>query len=164
MKHRYLSVLIFVLLSACKNEAVAPTNENILRAFTPGIAAPIASDLVRADGDEWIVTVASPQSVRLFEFPVTNLNASRIAYQASAKAEGVFGAAYLEMWVRFPGKGEFFSKALDTPLQGNMDWSEYSAPFFLQKGQAPDRIRLQLTFADRGTVRLKNVRVEKTPR
>lgn len=164
MKHRYLSVLVLLVLSACKSGPQAATNENILRAFTPGTDAPIASDLVRADGEEWIITVDSPQSVRLFEFPVADLNARHIAYLASAKAEGVFGAAYLEMWVRFPGKGEFFSKALDTPLQGNMDWSEYSAPFFLQSGQVPDRIRLQLTFADRGTVRLKNVRVAMTPR
>lgn len=164
MKLRYLILLMLLLLGACKSGPQALANENILRAFAPGIDAPIASDLVRADGEEWVITVDTPQSVRLFEFPVADLDASRIAYQASAKAEGVFGAAYLEMWVRFPGKGEFFSKALDTPLQGNMDWSEYSAPFFLQEGQVPDRIRLQLTFADRGTVRLKNVRVEKTPR
>ena len=164
MKYRYLSLLLLLVLCACKTGSETPTNENILRAFAPGTDAPIASDLVRADGEEWVVTADSPQSVRLFEVPVTDLDASRIAYLADAKAEGVFGAAYLEMWVRFPGKGEYFSKALDTPLQGNTDWSEYSAPFFLQKGQVPDRIRLQLTFADRGTVRLKNVRVEKTPR
>lgn len=130
--------------------------------FEPGEATPVATDRVVAEGDHWRVSADSAQSVRLFELHPKGLNASRLAFVAEAKAIEVYGTAHLEMWVNFPGKGEFFSKALDTPLTGNLEWSHYSAPFVLPGDLQPDRIRLQLTFADRGTVLLRDVRVEVT--
>ncbi len=29
---------------------------------------------------------------------------------------------FVEMWVRIPGKGEFFSRGLDRPITGTMSW------------------------------------------
>lgn len=29
---------------------------------------------------------------------------------------------FVEMWVRIPGKGEFFSRGLDRPITGAMSW------------------------------------------
>lgn len=165
MKYNAIAVVLMaaVLVLGCTKKDIAPpADENVLRAFSPGTDKPIATDAVKADGDEWVISVDEAQSVRLFEFPVKDFNAGRIEYIAQAKAEGVFGAAYLEMWVRLPGKGEFFSKAMDTPLKGESGWSTYSAPFFFQEGQIPESIRLQLTFVDKGTVRMRNVRVTQT--
>ena len=140
------------------------TNPEPLRiTFTPGKVSPVDTGRVHAEGDVWRVYSDQKQNIRLFEIPVNNLEASRISFNTEAKAEEVFGSAHLEMWVNVPGKGEFFSKALDTPLRGNMDWSHYSAPFFLG-GEQPDRIRLELAFADKGTIYLRNVHIEVTQR
>jgi hypothetical protein len=38
------------------------------------------------------------------------------------QSENLDGKAFVEMWVRIPGKGEFFSRELDRPITGTMSW------------------------------------------
>ncbi len=38
------------------------------------------------------------------------------------QSENLDGKAFVEMWVRIPGKGEFFSRGLDRPITGTMSW------------------------------------------
>ena len=83
-------------------------------------------------------------TVPLFEVSDITIENSTLIYQASLKSENLDGKAYLEMWVRLPGKGEFFSRGLDRPLTGTMSWMTVATPFFLQTGQKPDLIRLNL--------------------
>ena len=73
------------------------------------------------------------------------------------------GGAYLEMWCRLPGEGEYFSKGLDQKVKGTVDWSSYEIPFRLDEGQRPDLIRLNIAFDGPGTVRLRNVELLRTP-
>jgi hypothetical protein len=75
----------------------------------------------------------------------------------------VQGQAYLEMWCRFPGKGEFFSRALQAPLSGTVEWSSQETPFFLKKGEDPDEIKLNLVVNGTGTVWIDDIRLIKGP-
>jgi hypothetical protein len=56
------------------------------------------------------------------------------------------------MWARFPGQGEFFSRALHSPVSGSTEWVSQETPFFLEKSQKPDLIKLNLVVDGRGTV------------
>jgi hypothetical protein len=67
------------------------------------------------------------------------------------------------MWVRFPGKGEFFSRGLNRPMTGTMSWLTISTPFFLQEGQKPDLIRLNLVVSGSGRVWIDDVRLLRRP-
>ena len=70
---------------------------------------------------------------------------------------------FVEMWVRIPGKGEFFSRGLDRPITGTMSWMTVATPFLLQAGQKPDLIRLNLVVQGKGRVWIDDVHLMREP-
>ena len=67
------------------------------------------------------------------------------------------------MWCRFPGKGEFFSRGLQSPLTGTTDWTTEETAFFLKKGENPDNVKLNLVINGSGTAWIDDVRLLKGP-
>ena len=60
--------------------------------------------------------------------------------------------------------GEFFSRGLDRPITGTMSWMTVATRFFLQAGQKPDLIRLNLVVQGKGRVWIDDVHlVRETP-
>ena len=107
------------------------------------------------------VTTDQPAVVRLFETGDLDIEDARLIYQASIRTDGVEGQVYLEMWCRFAGKGEFFSRSLNTPLSGTTDWTTVTTPFFLKKGENPDNVRLNLVINGKGTGWIDDIRLFK---
>jgi hypothetical protein len=101
--------------------------------------------------------------VELFQVVEPGVEQCRLTYRADARADGVEGSAYLELWCRFPGQGEFFSKGLHHKAKGTTDWASHEVPFQLDAGQRPDLIRLNVAFDGTGTLLLRNVELLKTP-
>jgi len=124
---------------------------------------PLSEDGVTVDQDSWRIERREGGTVRLFELPVSGVEQCILTYRARLKAAGVEGGAYLEMWCRLPGRGEFFSKAFHQKAQGTVDWASYEVPFYLKKGQCPDLIKLNLVFDGGGTVWIKEVELLQTP-
>ena len=113
--------------------------------------------------DGWVVDSKDTQTIRLFELQEPQVEQCLITYRAKLKTDGLAGRAFLEMWCRLPGRGEFFSKGLNQVAQGTTDWASYEIPFYLKKGQRPDLIKLNLVVEGRGKVWLKDVELLKTP-
>lgn len=109
------------------------------------------------------VDTKEPLLVPLFEVTDVNIENAVLLYQAHLQSEKLDGQAYLEMWLRFPEKGEFFSRGLDRPLTGTVSWMLSSTPFFLQAGQKPDLIRLNLVVSGKGRVWIDDVRLLRQP-
>jgi hypothetical protein len=108
------------------------------------------------------ITADGPRTVLLFETgPIDGENA-RLMYQARLRTEALAGQAYLEMWCRFPGLGEFFSRGVDHPLTGTMDWTTAVTPFFQEKGQI-DNVKLNLVITGKGTVWIDDIRLSRAP-
>jgi hypothetical protein len=107
------------------------------------------------------VDAAKPVVVRLFEVSGLNVEQARLVYHARLRTENLQGQAYLEMWVRFPGKGEFFSRGLENALSGTTEWTSAETTFFLQKGERPDLARLNLVVNGSGSVWIDDVRLVK---
>lgn len=119
---------------------------------------------ITADGNGSLkITATQPVTVMLYETGDIDIENARLTYQAKLKTENLEGKAYLEMWCRFPGKGEFFSRALQAPVSGTMDWSSQETPFFLQKAENPDNVKLNLVVDGKGTVWIDNIRLIKGP-
>ncbi|MDJ0825134.1 MAG: hypothetical protein QNJ16_06500 [Rhodobacter sp.] len=134
-----------------------------IAAFGPG-DAPIAQDNIHAQDTAWRVTVDGARSVPLFEVPMAlAAEAAMLTYRARMRAEGLQGKAYLEMWCRLPGRGEFFSKGLHNALTGTTDWAEYEIPFYLKAGQQPDLIKLNLFGEGAGQLWIKDIALLRTP-
>lgn len=126
-------------------------------------AQPIAKDGVTADQNAWRIDTKENRSVRLFEVPDPGVENSMVTYRARLKAEKLEGRAYLEMWCRLPGRGEFFSKGMAQPVTGTSDWASYETPFLLEKGQRPDLIKLNVVIEGKGTLWIKDVELLKGP-
>jgi hypothetical protein len=105
------------------------------------------------------ITTESPTTVRLFETGDLSIDNARLIYQARLRTAGVGGQVYLEMWCHFPGKGEFFSRALHAPLTGTTEWTTQETLFFLKKGEDPDDIKLNLVINGKGTVWIDDLRL-----
>jgi hypothetical protein len=109
------------------------------------------------------IGTAEPTVIRLFETGDIDIEDARVIYQAQVRTEGVQGQVFLEMWCHFPGKGEFFSRSLQSPVSGTTEWTSVETPFFLQKGENPDNVKLNLVIDGTGTVWIDDIRLIKGP-
>jgi hypothetical protein len=109
------------------------------------------------------ISVAEPTVIRLFETGDIDIEDARLIYQAMVRTEGVQGQVFLEMWCHFPGKGEFFSRGLQRPVSGTTEWTSVETPFFLQKGENPDNVKLNLVINGTGTVWIDDIHLIKGP-
>ena len=133
-----------------------------LRQFGPA-DKPISEEGVSADMDGWQIVASSAQTVRLFEVADPGTENCLITYRAQMKTENLQKGAYLEMWCRFTGRGEFFSKGFHHRVKGTNDWASYEIPFSLKKGQRPDLIKLNIVLEGSGTVWVRNLELLHTP-
>jgi hypothetical protein len=107
------------------------------------------------------IATSEPMVVRLFELGDVDIEKARLIYQAKLRTENVEGRVYLEMWTHFPGKGEFFSRGIQSPLSGTTNWVTEETPFFLKKGENPDNIKLNLVIEGKGMAWIDDIRVMK---
>ncbi|MDB9312041.1 hypothetical protein PN462_02930 [Spirulina sp. CS-785/01] len=98
------------------------------------------------------ITAEQPMTVPLYETGDLEIENTRIFYQARLKTQAVQGKVYLEMLCHFPEKGEYFSRALDSPVTNTQDWTTQETPFILRTGENPDNIKLNVVIEGTGTV------------
>jgi hypothetical protein len=123
----------------------------------------LTQDSVAVAKDGWMIDSNEPRTIRLFEVEAPQAEQGLLTYRAKLRTEALTGRAFLEMWCRFPGRGEFFSKGLHHAVTGTTDWTSCETPFLLKKGQRPDLIKLNLMVEGRGKVGIKDVQLLRTP-
>jgi hypothetical protein len=164
----FVCILTGITISGCKQTSVQVVE---LRHFpldsTEGIITKSGVEFDRdisSDGNGSIrITPESSSIVRLFEISDIDVEDARLIYRARVRTERVEGQVYLEMWCGFKGVGEFFSRSLDRPLSGTTEWTTVETPFFLQKGQNPEYVKLNLVVDGRGTAWIDDIRLFKGP-
>ena len=110
------------------------------------------------------IEATKPATVRLAEVHPANAEHVMLTYRAHLRTEGLDGQAYLEMWCSIPGKGEFFSRALQAPVTGTTGWVTQETPFFLEKGQRAQVVKLNVVVAGIGTVWVDEIALAQTGR
>lgn len=119
---------------------------------------------ISSDGNGSLrITSIKPTVIRLFETGEIDVENARLTYQARLRTAHVEGQVYLEMWCHFPGKGEYFSRGLKTPLTGTTEWTTEETPFFLKKGENPDNVKLNLVINGKGSAWIDDIRLLRTP-
>ena len=170
MRNLFISVyvVLFIFICACSK----PSGQTVeLKRFPldtmEGVITQTGVELdnkITSEGKGALRIIADgPTTVRLLEVSGLDVENARLIYQAKLRTEGVEGQVYLEMWCHFPGKGEFFSRGLQTPLTGTMNWTTEETPFFLKKGDKPDYIKLNLVVNGKGTAWIDDIRLLKAP-
>jgi len=109
------------------------------------------------------ISLTEPSVIRLFETGEVDIEEATLVYQAKLRTEGIQGRVYLEMWCHFEGKGEFFSRGLDSPLSGTNNWTSVEIPFFLKAGWNPDNVKLNVVGEGTGIVWVDDIRLVKRP-
>ncbi|UCE20601.1 MAG: hypothetical protein JSV84_13255 [Gemmatimonadota bacterium] len=109
------------------------------------------------------IKASEPRTVNLFETGDIDIENARLIYKARVRTENIQGQVYLEMWCHFPGRGEFFSRGLQTPLQGTSDWTTVETPFFLKACENPDRVKLNLVINGSGTAWIDDIHLIRGP-
>lgn len=109
------------------------------------------------------IDASNPVTVRIGEIEGLSVDNARLIYRARLRSAELHGQAYLEMWCAFPGKGEYFSRALESPLAGTNEWVSQETPFVLEEGQRPSRVKLNLVVNGEGTVWIDEVVLAKAP-
>ncbi len=164
----YLCVVLFFAVAGCAKSSPQVVELKRFPLDTlDGIITQSGAELdteTTSDGNGSLrIKVAGPTTVRLFELTDINVENARLTYQAKLRSKNLEGQAYLEMWCSFSGKGEFFSRGLQNPVSGTMNWISAETPFFLQKGERPDVIKLNVVINGKGTVWIDDLRLLKGP-
>lgn len=164
-----LAVGVIVVLSGCSGEEREPVAE-VLRYPLNDLEGVIThsgvelDQAVSSDGEGSLrITADKPGTILLFETGDIDIEDARLIYEAKLRTEDVEGKVYLEMWCHFPGLGEAFSRGLHAPLSGTNSWNTRETPFFLQEGQNPDNVKLNLVIEGVGTVWVDDIRLVKGP-
>lgn len=123
----------------------------------------LSRDCIVVDEDGWRIDAREAQTVRLFEADVPPVEQCLLTYRARMRCADLAGRAYLEMWCRLPGRGEFFSRGLHQAIKGTTDWGSYETPFRLEQGQHPDLVKLNLVVEGHGAIAVKDVELLMTP-
>jgi hypothetical protein len=134
----------------------------VLRRFAPPEPL-LTQGGVTTEDAAWRIAVGQPQTVRLFEVADPGIEECLLTYRARLKTDDLQGRAYLELWCRLPGHGEFFSKGIQQAVSGTVDWATYEVPFWLKRGQRPDLLKLNLAVEGTGTLWVADVEVLSTP-
>ncbi|HOJ60082.1 MAG TPA: hypothetical protein PK878_07315 [bacterium] len=117
-----------------------------------------------ADGQKsWRLTYSGNEPVfaALFEVPLAGIENGQLQYSARLRSRQVSGRAYLEMRCVFPDGKSYFAKALNETLTGDRDWMPTSTPFFLKKGESPEKAMLGVCLEGPGTVWIDQVRLSR---
>lgn len=118
--------------------------------------APIV-DTAQWEGSSLVVRSPGGATVALFDVPVKGLDHCMLEYRFEIRADNLQHPVYAELLCRIPNMGEFFSRGLDCKMKGTFDWTSISIPFYLQRGQSPDLLHLNLVFEGPGEVQLRNI-------
>jgi len=117
---------------------------------------------VSSDGKGSVKIKASEGGIfRLFELGDIDIEEAVLVYRARLRTEDAEGHVYLEMLCHFEGKGEFFSRGLNSPLRGTVEWTTHEIPFLLKKGENPDNIKLNIVCEGPGTVWVDDIQLLK---
>jgi hypothetical protein len=153
----------------------APARGRAKESAAPAAAAPASSPVIAPaqkaiskDQDtsgELRVIAKEPSTIKLAEFDVAaeNLQNTMLVYFVEVKALDLSAPAYLEILVHLQGEKDEW---IDAHEPGNWltkagDWQKFAVPYLLRSGQIPDKIVLNLVFDGKGSVLMRNLRLER---
>lgn len=122
-------------------------------------AVELDGEVTRDGGGALRVSTTEPTTIVLYEAGDLDVEDATLLYEADLRCDGLDGRAYLEMWCGFGDEGDFFSKGLDSAVSGTSEWTRCGTPFFLEAGQNPSSVRLELVVDGVGTVWIDDIRL-----
>ena len=107
------------------------------------------------------ITTRHPTVVCLGEVTGPDIEGATLVYRAQVKS-ALEGATFLEMWAHIGG-GQYFSRGMNSLVEGQADWTVIQTPFIFQEGQRPDKVTLNIVINGKGTVWVDDIVLAKEP-
>jgi len=165
-----VAALAVFMCCGCAEETLESTrSEDVLATYAAngpdglvaGSAAAFDPSVSSDGGGSLKVAVMESATVALYETGDIDIEAAMLVYRAKLRCENLDGRAFLEMLCSFAEKGEYFSRGMDSAVGGTVDWTPTETPFFLQAGQNPTNVQLNLVVEGTGTVWIDEIEVLK---
>jgi len=172
MKPRVFSILIAGLISGLVVSCSKPPSKDLAITKYPcdnldglvRVSEIEVDEAVKREGNASLkIVLTEPSVIPLYETGDLDIENAALVYQAKLRTEDFAGRVYLEMWCHFEGKGEFFSRGLDSALSGTNNWASLEISFFLKAGENPDNVKLNIVGEGTGTVWVDDIRLVKRP-
>jgi hypothetical protein len=165
---------LFYVIHACSASVllvfllVQPAQGDELRMLALDDASSLGTSVstdsvVKQEGNGSIrISTLWPTTICLAEVQELNVENVKLIYRAKVKSEKLEGTAFLEMWCNV-GKGQYFSRGMNSVVTGTMDWRTLQTVFFLQPGQSARKATLNIVINGKGTVWIDDVHLLKEP-
>lgn len=125
---------------------------------------------ITADGNGSLaVETDSPLTVELYRVRDIDLDNTRVVYKARLKTQDLAGSddmkgiAYLEMKATFPDGEELVARGPRIPPSGTTDWGPGDAILYIDKGESPREIELNMVVDGTGKVWVDDIVLEYRP-
>lgn len=163
-----LIVLVSSIIFGC---AKTPEKPTVLKAYpienSDGLIAQSGVEFdseISFDGNgSFKIAASESTTVLLYETGEIDIENARLIYRAKVRAEDVIGQVYLEMCCVFKGKGEFFSRGLQSLVTNGSDWKDTETLFYLKQGENPDNVKLNIVINGSGTIWIDDIVLLQAP-
>lgn len=125
---------------------------------------------ISSDGNgSLMINTKEPITVELFELDDKDFGNQRLTYKAQMRSENLQstgemrGISYLELIAKFPDGQELISRGPRVPLSGTTEWRPVETILYLDKGNSPERVKLNLIVEGEGKVWVDSVILEVIP-
>ena len=125
---------------------------------------------ISSDGNgSLMINTKEPITVELFELDDKDFGNQRLTYKAQMRSENLQstgemrGISYLELIAKFPDGQELISRGPRVPLSGTTEWRPVETILYLDKGNSPERVKLNLIVEGEGKVWVDSVILEAIP-
>lgn len=116
-----------------------------------------------------LINAGQPLTVELYKLDQEDFRNKRLTYRAQLRSENLIatedsrGITYLELLAKFPDGEELVSRGPRVPISGTTDWRPAQTVMYLDKGNSPESVKLNLIVEGQGKVWLDSVKLESIP-
>ncbi|MGB3365834.1 MAG: hypothetical protein WBB48_13760 [Thermodesulfobacteriota bacterium] len=170
----YLILLIFSIYCALSNKSLAQAETEFVfpissvQELITQSGVEIDREITADNNGSLLINTDKPIKVELFELDKDFKN-KRLKYKAQIRSENLTGTdelrgiSFIELVATFPDGEELISRGPRVPISGTTDWRTAETVLYVDKGNAPENVKLNLIVEGQGKVWLDAVKLEAIP-
>lgn len=171
----YLILFIFSISGGLSNKSLAQVETELvfpissLQELITQSGVEIDNEITTDNNGSLLINTDKAIKVELFELDKQNFKNKRLTYKAQIRSEDLTGTddlrgiSYIELVAVFPDGEELISRGPRVPISGTIDWRPAETVLYVDKGNAPKNVKLNLIVEGQGKVWIDAVKLETIP-
>ncbi|MFA9407531.1 MAG: hypothetical protein ACERKJ_01690 [Candidatus Dadabacteria bacterium] len=171
----YFTVLLFFIVTMTGYQSLAQEEKklsfpisNVQEIITQS-GVVIDTEITTDNNGSLLINTDKAIKIELFEIDKEDFKNKRLTYKAQIRSEDLTGTedlrgiSYIELIASFPDEEELISRGPRVPVSGTTDWRPAETVLYIDKGNAPEYVKLNLIVEGQGKVWLDAVKLEAIP-